>query len=36
MKNTFIALLSASLISTFVFMNGPVNVAVSEPTNATS
>lgn len=36
MKNTFIVLLSASLISTFVFMNGPVNVAVSEPTNATS
>lgn len=36
MKNTFIVLLSASLISTFVFINGPVNVAVSEPTNATS
>lgn len=36
MKNTFIVLLSASLISTFVFMNGSVNVAVSEPTNATS
>lgn len=36
MKNTFIVLLSVSLISTFVFMNGPVNVTVSEPTNATS
>lgn len=36
MKNAFIVLLSASLISTFVFINGPVNVAVSEPTNATS
>lgn len=36
MKNTFIVLLSASLISTFVFINGPVNVAVSEPTTATS